>query len=132
MKDIESVIKNIDTCPTPAGLNKSIVSRIQILEQKRSRQRASFFGLFSIVSFAGLVMSFKALWTNLASSGTYEYISLLVSNPSDATTFWKEISFSIIESVPLITLSLFLVLALAFIISSFKTVENIESKLIIA
>ncbi|MES2409770.1 MAG: hypothetical protein V4509_05745 [Patescibacteria group bacterium] len=132
MKDIEAIIKNIDTYIVPEGLGRSIVARIQILEHKRSKQRMFFFGIFSIASFAGLLVSFKALWTNLQTSGTYEYISLIISSPSDATAIWKEISFSILESIPFITLSIFLTLIITFIISSLKTVESIDSKLITA
>lgn len=131
-KSIKQLIKHRANYPLPQGLRESISERVDQLEKNRSQRNFLGFGIFSLASFAGLIISFQNLWNNLKAGGVFEYLSLVASNSGEATLFWREISFSILESVPLITLSIFLALIVTFIITSIKTVENINTKLVAA
>jgi hypothetical protein len=69
------------------------------------------------------MVSFVKLWTNLKLAGVPEFVSLLVSDTTESFVVWREIGFSILESIPTITLSTFLTLVIIFVISGVKTVK---------
>jgi len=71
---------------------------------------------FSIIGFAslvGLVPAFKALSSDFVQSGFYEYFSLIFSDSGLIFSYWKELFFSLAESLP--TISIILTLSLLFI-----------------
>jgi len=71
---------------------------------------------FSIIGFAslvGLVPAFKALSSDFVQSGFYEYFSLIFSDSGLILSYWKELFFSLAESLP--TISIILTLSLLFI-----------------
>ena len=74
----------------------------------------SFMGFASLV---GLVPVFKILLNDLAQSGFYEYFSLIFSDGGSMVTYWKELFFSLAESLPVFsiisTLSLFFIFFLS-------------------
>jgi hypothetical protein len=60
-----------------------------------------------------LVPTFKILLADLTRSGFYEYFSLLFSDTGSIISYWKEFTFSIAESLPII--SIISVLSLLFV-----------------
>jgi len=71
---------------------------------------------FSIIGFAslvGLMPAFKALSSDFVQSGFYEYFSLIFSDSGLILSYWKELFFSLAESLP--TISIILTLSLLFI-----------------
>lgn len=122
--NLESIIGN-SVNKAPTGLDVTIISKIQMLAKRKARRRMFGFGVLSISSFAGLVTWAGHLRASLQNSGIYDYMSLLASNTGSISLFWKEIAFSIIESIPFITISVFLTLLVAFVLSGLKTAENI-------
>lgn len=128
-QNIKDLLKQSGLSPLPGDLQTAILERIYNLEHKRSRNRLIGFGFFSLMSFGGLMVSFVKLWTNLKLAGVPEFVSLLVSDTTESFVVWREIGFSILESIPTITLSTFLTLVIIFVISGVKTVENINPKL---
>jgi hypothetical protein len=71
------------------------------------------FSLVGVVSLIGLVPSLGYLMSNLTHSGFDEYFSLIFSGGSLMLSYWRELSLSLVESLPMeniiFTLSLFLV-----------------------
>jgi len=125
--NLESILKSSHH-NTPEGLDVAIISRVQILIKRKAQRKMFGFGVISAISFVGLITWSKNLWASLQTSGVYDYMSVLASNTSDLSLFWKEILFSILESIPFITISTFLILLVIFIMSSLKAVENIGVK----
>jgi len=84
---------------------------------KRDKRNAQFklwaFGLVGVASLAGLVPTFKILFTDLTRSGFYEYFSLIFSDTGSIISYWKELAFSLAESLPII--SIISVLSLLFV-----------------
>ena len=75
----------------------------------------SFVGLASL---GLLVPAFEMLFNDFAHSGFYEYFSLIFSDGGLMLSYWKELSLSLAESLPIMsiiyTLSLFFVCFLSF------------------
>lgn len=122
--NLTSIINNSQN-GVPRGLDEAIISKVQRLTKNKARRRMFGFGALSISSFAGLVTWAGYLRASLQTSGVYDYVSILASNTGSISLFWKEIAFSIIESIPFITISVFLTLLVAFVLSGLKTAENI-------
>ena len=67
--------------------------------------------LWSISSAVFLIATIATGWhaiSSLISSDTGSYISLIFSDTSSALSIWKELSISIVESLPIIGIGLFL------------------------
>jgi hypothetical protein len=92
----------------------SSIWRAIVRRDKRLTQFKSWtFGLAGFISLAGLVPAFKILSGDLAQSGFYEYFSLLFSDSGSILSHWKELFFSLAESLP--ATSIVLTLSLLFV-----------------
>jgi len=90
------------------------VWRTIVLRNKRMAQfKLWSFAATGIVSLAGLVPAFKILSNDLAQSGFYEYFSLIFSDSRLIISYWKELVFSLAESLP--TVSIIFTLSLIFV-----------------
>jgi hypothetical protein len=56
-----------------------------------------------------------SLVKNVLASGFYDYASIMFLDFGSATMYMKDISLSLVESLPLLTLSLFLSLVVVFV-----------------
>jgi hypothetical protein len=75
------------------------------------------FTSLGLASLAGLIPAFKILSTDLGQSGFYEYFSLIFSDGGSIVSFWKELVFSIAESLPVMSIVLSLCLMFVFFLS---------------
>ena len=75
------------------------------------------FSVIGFVSLVGLVPAFKTLSSDLAQSGFYEYLSLVFSNSGSVVSYWKELVFSLAESLPAMSVILTLSLVFVFFLS---------------
>jgi hypothetical protein len=86
---------------------------IVMRDERTARVKLWAFSLAGIISFAGLVPAFKILSSDFAQSGFYDYFSLLFGSNGSIISYWKELAFSLLESLPAI--SIILTLSLVFI-----------------
>ena len=95
-------------------LAQNVWQAIVLHDKCIARVKLWAFSVVGFSSFIGLVPAFKILSTDLAQSGFYEYFSLAFSDGLSYLSYWKEFSFSLAESLPImsITLSLSLVFIL--------------------
>lgn len=86
-----------------------------IVRNKRiARLKLWTFSFAGVASLIGIVPAWKALSSDLAQSGFYEYLSLVFSSSDSILSYWKELAFSIAESLP--TTSIILSFSLVFIL----------------
>jgi len=71
------------------------------------------FSVASFVSLAGLVPAINILLRDLTKSGLYEYLSLIFENGNSIASYWKELAFSLAQSLP--TMSIIFTLSLVFV-----------------
>ena len=114
-------------------LSGSILLVISAKERKSARIKLWAYSIIGAFSFAGLFPSVKLLLSQFSQSGFYQYLSLAFSD-SRAVSYWKEITLSITESIPMTSLILSLALVFIFILSLRFIARNIRlrPKLLVA
>ena len=86
-----------------------------IVKQERRSTHLKLWSLSSLlfVSTVGLIPAFEILLSDLAHSGFYEYFSLIFSDGGSMLTYWKELAFSLAESLPI--MSIIFTLSIVFV-----------------
>jgi len=123
-KTLTNLIKSAQTPSPRSSLDMSIKHELHKLERRSLRIRTSFLGVLSLFSLSALVATFFSLGRTLATSGFSNYLSLIVSDSSIITTYWKEVSLSLVESLPMLSVALLLLALGVFIWSGAKTLSN--------
>lgn len=101
----------------PSFLADSILEKVELFEERRSRIYAITFSLISLISATSLIPLFLLVFQELNSSGFTEFISLTISDTSYAFNNWKVLLLSVTSSLPLFNVTLFIGLMLIFILS---------------
>ncbi len=121
----EKLFRKLDQFEPSEKLHTHIMTRIN-LEQKRSaRMRLIFLGTMAIASFAAMISSFQYAMREFYQSGFYEYLSLLLSDSGYILASWKEFSISLVESMPLVEITISLATTFAFLVSIKLAIKNI-------
>lgn len=98
-------------------LKKSILLGIAKEELRRAKIYFSIAALALPVSLIAVFLSGQYLLKSFNSSGFYSYISLLFTGDSTVLVYWKELSYSLIETMPILDTAVFLV-AFGFLVWS--------------
>lgn len=110
----------------PQDLEASILNIIMKERHKKAVFRLVSLGTLSLTSFYGLIEASLYLWESFRQTGFYEYLSLIFSDGSILTTYWKEFAFSLVESLPLLGLIILLSTTTIFIWSSTKALKDMR------
>lgn len=120
----------MDRLEPPKGLRGKILASIKHEELRRARIYV-FTALGTIAtSSLGAVFAFKYMLQGFYQSSFYSYFSLLFSDPDIAVSYWKELSLSLIETAPLVGITLSLVALAALLTSVRVLVNNAKSNLL--
>ncbi len=111
----------------PKGLFERIMGRIHNEERFLIIRRTVLFSLSAIVSFSGFVFAVKMLLTDIYQSGFLYFFSLLFSDFSVVMSYWRNFSLILLETLPTLTVILFLVLLLALLESLKLLTRNIKT-----
>jgi len=115
----------------PTGLLTSVMSRLTRAERRAiflSRCRLFFVSLLLLGSLGSLIPVFRTISADLSASNFFSYFSLLFSDFSIVVSSWQSYLFTLLESLPVfsLTLSLGLTLvvlaALRFFVRDFRVV----------
>jgi len=98
-------------------LKDNIWHSITLREKKIAYFKIFSFASVSLASLVGLVPMFKILINDFTQSGFYEYLSLAFSNGGLFSSYWKEFAFSLLESLPTISIVLLLIPVFIFFLS---------------
>ncbi|MFA6524580.1 MAG: hypothetical protein WC264_03425 [Candidatus Paceibacterota bacterium] len=98
------------------NLTENIWHTIIKREKHIKRFKLSIFSIIGISSLAGMIPAFNMLLKDFSQSGFYEYVSLLF-NGNALSTYWKELTLSLAESLPTINIILSLSLVFVFFLS---------------
>ncbi|HMP67596.1 MAG TPA: hypothetical protein PKA60_02510 [Candidatus Paceibacterota bacterium] len=119
----------MDRLELPNGLRGKILASIKHEEIRRAR--IYVLGALSTVvaSSLGAVFAFKYMLQGFYQTSFYSYFSLLFSDPDIALSYWKELSLSLVEALPLLGITLSLV-AIAVLLTSLRVfVRNAKPNL---
>lgn len=120
-KKYKKLLGSINIIEPPKGLEKRIMTRINAERMRLARVRAWIFGSTSAVSFGFSLWAVIYLVNSVKETGFWQYFSLLFSDKGAVLAYWRELSLSLIESLPILSLIIFLVAA-GFFIWSFANV----------
>ena len=109
--------------PSP-NLCQKILSQVQLDIKHAERFSFIFSGLFALASFAGIVFAARYTAQELNSSGFYQYISLVFSDPGSLASYWKDFGLLLAESMPILAIATVLATAWAFLSSIKILVKN--------
>ena len=99
-------------------------------EKRISHIKLYTFSLFGILSLVGMIPAFKMLFADFSQSGFYEYFSLLFSSNGALVSSWKELAYSLAESLPTISIIFsFSILFIFFLSLRFVLKQIVRSQL---
>ena len=113
---LQKIFKKTSYEPEPE-LAQMVWSAIIARDEKATNLKLWAFAFMGLTSLSGLVFTFKTLFTDMARSGFYEYFSLLFSDTGSILSYWKEFTFSLAESLPIISILCVLSLLLVSFLS---------------
>ena len=86
-------------------------------DKYNARLKLWAFSFTGLVSLAGLTLTFRMLLNDLTQSGFSEYFSLIFSDSGLIISYWKELVFSLAESLPIMSTIFTLSLIFVFLLS---------------
>jgi len=109
-KDFEKLFSRLDPAEPSAGLFDRIILAIEREREIRQKRRLLLgFLSLSIVSFIAAPFSWILLVNQVESSGIIYFISAAVSNLGIFLALWQDFSLAILESLPVMAITVFLV-----------------------
>lgn len=106
-------------------LAQSVWNTIVIRDKRNIKIKLWAFSSLGFASVIGLIPVFKILLSDLAQSGFYEYASLAFSDTSLLLSAWRELAFSLIESLPIMSIIFTLTLLFSIFLSMKYTIKQI-------
>lgn len=123
----KKLLGSIDLIEPPKGLGKQIMTRIALEERRLIRIKALIFGTSTAVSFGMSAWAIVYLVNSVKESGFWNYLSLLFSGDGAVYAYWKELSFSLAESLPVLSFIVFFA-AIGFFIWSFAKITALPAE----
>jgi ABC-type phosphate/phosphonate transport system permease subunit len=112
----DRLFSKIEPLEPPAGLGERIVMRIHEERSALSiKRRLVLFSLGLAASLVVLVFSFQSFQSGIASSGFADFFSLLFSDFRIVTYYWQNYILSLLESLPIFSLAIFLAAIFSFL-----------------
>ena len=99
------------------GLINNVWLAVVRHDRRVARFKLTILSIIGGVSLFSLIPAFKALTLDFSQSGFYDYFSLLFSNGDSIVNFWKEFLLILAESLPVLSIALFLLLIFIFFLS---------------
>ncbi len=100
-------IYSMDKLKPTEELRHNILSAIRQTECRRAKFHLLVYFSVIVVSLSGVFLSLQYMSQEFYKSGFYEYLSLLFSS-NIVYTYWRELSLSLIDSMPIIGIIAFL------------------------
>lgn len=102
MNKLKELFKNIHEIEPPSVLEKTILSRIEILRNQSLKKRLalSYFGL--AFSFLTMISAIIVFGKNIWQSEFWSIFFLIFSDSLILAEYWKEFLYSLLETFPVI------------------------------
>ncbi len=119
-KNYNQIFQEISKVDISEKIEVNIINKIHKLEKNRLFAKQIAYSSISILSLIGIVYSGIYALNELASSGIYEYFYLIITD-IEILNYWKELTYSIAESLPLFGITICLTVFAIFLWSISKT-----------
>lgn len=117
--DYEKLFTPFKSPEPPEGLFEQIMRRVHKEERLLAVKRMIVFSLGLIGSAIAFFPALQTMRGVFAESGFMEFFSLLFSDAGLVMTYWQNFIMTLLESLPVISLSIFLAVIFVFL-ESFK------------
>ena len=106
-KDLKQLFQ-ADAAVTPRGIEERIYARISECAAKTEHREKIFWGIFFIGALASFIGSGVYAISEFSKSNFGSYFSIIFSDTGTVALFWRELGLSLIESLPIFGIALFL------------------------
>ena len=110
----------------PSGLLNKILKRIHKEERLLVLRRTIIFSITLVGSLIALIPSFNMLSSDFTRTGFISFLSLMFSDFSSVTLYWQSFMMILLETLPAISLVLFLAVVLIFLQSLKSLTKDIK------
>ena len=117
----KKLLGSVNLLEPPKGFGAQIFNRINMEEKRLARIRIFAFGASTVASFAFSLWAVIYLVNSIKETGFSQYFSLIFSENGAVLAYWRELSLSLAESLPIVSLIVFLC-AIGLFIWSFANV----------
>lgn len=125
-KDYQSLFNQNKGVELPQDLLGSVLIRIRSEQKKSARKELIFVGGIAVWSLIAIIPAWSYFITSFIQSSFYQYFSLIWSEGLNATVYWKEISMSLAESLPIFSIAIFLFALVISIWSIARTTRDVK------
>lgn len=80
-------------------LEQDIIGKIYRIKSRRLLVKQGFYGVLSLFSLVLLILSVDYVINYISTSGIFAYVTLIFTN-IEVLSYWKDLSMSVIESLP--------------------------------
>ena len=108
-------------------LKNSITKIIKKEERKKTIQNMVFSSVVSLASILMVVIFVINIIKDAYQSGLSEYLSLLISDSSSVLSYWKVYTMSVVESLPILQITILFASIWVFVWSMNIIINNFKS-----
>jgi hypothetical protein len=120
----KKLLGTVNLVEPPKGLRGRVLSFIKEKEAQAAKIRAWMFGSGSALSFGLSLWAVTYLTEKVQETGFWQYFSLLFSGDGTVYMYWKELTLSLAESLPIVSFIVFLAAIGFFIWTSANALRN--------
>ena len=122
-KDIAKLLSKLEPIKAPQNLKALIIEKICEKHVIIARRKLVFFGVSTFLSGIATAVAITYAIKGFASTGFYQYLSLIFTEGADLIQFWKDFVFTIFESIPYVGITLVLVSLFVLLIALRSTLK---------
>lgn len=104
-RENDLLLDHLSPIEPPAGLAEAVLGRIDRVKRRRFMLRRLSFAGISLIPLVAVFVAFAVLIRDIRQSGFVQYFSLLFSDGRLIAAFWREYLFSLVESLPLLSVA---------------------------
>lgn len=119
-------LSGMEKIQPPKDLKRNVLLGIAKEEFRRAKVYFAVTATALPVSLVAVFLSGRYLMNSFYQSGFYDYLSLLFSGDSTILVYWKELAYSLVETMPIVGAIVFLI-AFSFLVwSGANTFTNVR------
>lgn len=111
----------------PIGLYEKIMKRIHQKERVLVLRRVIIFSTTLIISLVSFFPVVSMLMYDINQSGFLQFSSLMFSDTSSVMTYWRSFMMTLLETLPALSLALFLAVLVTFLQSIKSLTKDVKT-----
>ena len=121
------LFKSVESQDLPKNLKSAVFSAIKHERRKQAIRHLIVSSVALVLSLGATIWAFIYTVSAFAQTGFSEYFSLLPSERFSVLAYWKEIGLTLVESLPVFSLAILLLMVLSLLWSANKTTQETKN-----